>query len=89
MAGESMANLTVLMLGEGDQKVKFEDMARGVAYVSDQTHASAAKGLRILEFRNELIRKVDSDDHFRLDAAALKQLVVEETAAGPLPVRVA
>jgi len=60
MSGGSMANLTGLMLAR-DQKLKFEERARGVTYVSDQTHASVAKGLRILGFRNEQVRKVKSE----------------------------
>ena len=51
VSGGSMANLTGLMLAP-DQKLKFEERARGVAYVSDQTHPSVAKGLRIWGFRN-------------------------------------
>src|SRR5271168_1885992 len=74
VSGGSMANLTGLMLAR-DQKLKFEERVRGVVYVSDQTHASVAKGLRILGFRNEQIRKVQSDGRFRMDVAALIEAV--------------
>ena len=63
VSGGSMANLTGLMLAR-DQKLKFEERVRGVVYVSDQTHASVAKGLRILGFRNEQIRKCRAMDDF-------------------------
>jgi L-2,4-diaminobutyrate decarboxylase len=79
-----MANLTGLMLAR-DQKLKFEERVRGVAYVSDQTHASVAKGLRILGFRTEQIRKVQSDEHFRMDVAALVETVGRDRHAGLIP----
>jgi L-2,4-diaminobutyrate decarboxylase len=84
VSGGSMANLTALMVAR-DQKLKFEERIRGVAYVSDQMHASVARGLRILGFRNEQIRKVKSDEHFWMDVAALKNAVGEDQDAGPLP----
>lgn len=79
-----MANLTGLMLAR-DQKLKFEERVRGVAYVSDQTHASVAKGLRILGFRNEQIRKVQSDGRFRMDVAALIEAVRKDREDELLP----
>ena len=79
-----MANLTGLMVAR-DQKLKFEERVRGVAYVSDQTHASVAKGLRILGFRNEQIRKVQSDGRFRMDVAALIEAVRKDKEDKLLP----
>lgn len=84
VSGGSIANLTGLMLAR-DQKLKFEERARGVAYVSDQTHASVAKGLRILGFRNEQIRKVQSDERFRMDVAALIEAVRKDKEDELLP----
>jgi L-2,4-diaminobutyrate decarboxylase len=84
VSGGSMANLTGLILAR-DQKLKFEERARGVAYVSDQTHGSVAKGLRILGFRNEQIRKVKSDEDFRMDVAALVDTVEKDKEAGLVP----
>jgi L-2,4-diaminobutyrate decarboxylase len=49
VSGGSMANLTALILAR-DQKLNFEERIMTVVYVSDQTHASVAKGLRILGF---------------------------------------
>ncbi|RDW65981.1 PLP-dependent transferase-6 [Coleophoma cylindrospora] len=86
LSGGSMANLTALMLAR-DSKLgsTWQEKARGVAYVSDQTHSSVAKGLRILGFENTQIRKVKSDNQFRLDVDALEKEILSDRAKGLLP----
>ncbi len=86
LSGGSMANLTALMLAR-DLKLgdTWQVKARGVAYVSDQTHSSVAKGLRILGFENRQIRKIKSDSQFRLDVDALEKAIVSDRENGLLP----
>lgn len=45
-----MANITALTAAR-DNKLDDETLHLGVAYISDQTHSSVAKGLRITVFR--------------------------------------
>lgn len=60
-----MVNLVGLQVAR-DQLLgeEWEQRAKGVIYVSEQTHSSIAKGLRILGFNNKQIRKVDAMKNF-------------------------
>jgi glutamate/tyrosine decarboxylase-like PLP-dependent enzyme len=55
-----------------------------VAYLSDQTHASIARGLRGLGFGPDQIRVLDSDGEFRL-GPAVAAAVAADRAAGRRP----
>lgn len=84
VSGGSMANLTALaaacdaVLGEGGWE-------RGVAYVSEQTHSSVAKGLHVIGVPRDHVRVVPCDDAFRMDVAALERAVAADEAAGLRP----
>ncbi len=54
----------------------------GIVYVSDQTHASLARAVRLL---GEQVRVIATDEHQRLPAAALRAAVEEDLAAGRRP----
>lgn len=84
VSGGSMANLTALaaardaVLGEGGWE-------RGVAYVSEQTHSSVAKGLHVIGVPRDHVRVVPCDGAFRMDVAALERAVAADEAAGLRP----
>lgn len=84
VSGGSMANLSALMLAR-DQKLAFEDRHRAVAYTSDQTHSSLAKGLGILGFHPSQIRKIPCEDGLRIDTSILRSAIEEDTLSGKLP----
>jgi len=84
VSGGSMANLTALTTAR-DARLTGEERARAVAYVSDQTHSSVAKGMRIIGLGDSQIRTIPSDDGFRMDVAALAARVSEDHAAGLRP----
>lgn len=83
VSGGSMANLTALaaarriVLGGPD--------ASAVAYCSNQTHSSLAKGLRVIGFRPDQVRTVDADGDLRLSISALNKAIEEDRAAGRRP----
>ena len=52
VSGGSMANITALTAAR-DNKLTDETLHLGVAYISDQTHSSVAKGLRIIRIPNK------------------------------------
>ncbi|MBL8188194.1 MAG: aminotransferase class I/II-fold pyridoxal phosphate-dependent enzyme, partial [Acidobacteria bacterium] len=56
-----------------------------VVYFSDQTHSSLEKALRILGFTRDQIRKLPSDEQFRLEMPQLRQAVAADRAAGRRP----
>ena len=78
LSGGSLANMT------GLAAARHHD-GPGVAYLSDQTHASIARGLRHLGFAPEQIRVLPSDAELRLELAAVARAVAEDRAAGRRP----
>jgi glutamate/tyrosine decarboxylase-like PLP-dependent enzyme len=83
VTGGSMANLTALATA---RRAKLDDHhENAVIYFSDQTHNSVEKGLRILGFTREQMRKLPSDDAFRLPVASLRQAIIQDRAAGKQP----
>ncbi|HMV51335.1 MAG TPA: aminotransferase class V-fold PLP-dependent enzyme [Blastocatellia bacterium] len=83
VSGGSMANLTALAAARGAKLGGQTEHA--VIYFSDQTHSSLEKALRILGFAREQIRKLPSDEQFRLRMAELRQAVAADRAAGRRP----
>lgn len=84
VSGGSMANLTALVAAR-DQRLPAQERAKGVAYVSEQTHSSVAKGLKIIGFLPDQIRRIRCDSKFRLDMDALAAAVAEDRKGGWLP----
>ncbi|KAL7929763.1 pyridoxal phosphate-dependent transferase [Trichoderma chlorosporum] len=84
VSGGSMANLSALMVAR-DQKLSFEERSRAVAYTSDQTHLSLAKGLAILGFQPSQVRKIACDDKMRINTDLLRSSIEEDRASGKLP----
>ena len=84
VSGGSMANLTALTAAR-DKLLPQEDRARGVAYVSEQTHSSVAKGLHILGFAPQQVRVIPTDELFRMRVDRLEEAIREDRAAGRKP----
>ena len=82
VSGGSMANLTALAVA---MHVRLEDAQRAVVYCSDQTHSSIERGLRILGFRRDQLRRIGSDTRFRLDLRALSSAVEADRDQGYVP----
>src|SRR5262249_57598442 len=57
-------------------------------YTAEEAHNAVEKGAIILGFGREGVRKIPTDDEFRMDAAALARAVAEDRAAGWRPVAV-
>lgn len=76
-----MANLSALMVAR-DQKLDFEERTRAVIYISEQTYSLIVKGLRILGFHDKKISRIQSDQQFRLDTAALQARIQEDRRLG-------
>lgn len=83
VSGGSMANLTALVAA---RHAKLNDRIQGaVIYYSDQTHSSVDRALRVAGFLPEQIRKIASDENFRLPVAELAHHIAEDRAAGLRP----
>jgi len=61
------------------------DLPRLRMYVSDQTHSSIEKGAITLGIGQEGVRKIQTDDDFRMKPEALRVAIQEDMAAGWRP----
>jgi glutamate/tyrosine decarboxylase-like PLP-dependent enzyme len=82
-SGGSMANVTALAAAR--HAMLDDDVSEAVAYCSDQTHTSVDRALRLLGFANSQLRRLPSDDRFRLDPEALRDAIEADRAAGRRP----
>ncbi len=83
VSGGSAANLTALATA---RRQRLNDEVNGAAvYYSDQTHSSVERALRVLGFQPAQIRKLPSDEAYRLSLPALAGAVREDRAAGKRP----
>lgn len=78
MSGGSLCNLTGLAAAR-------EEIGPGVAYLSDQTHASIPRALSALGFSAEDVRVLRSDEWLRLSTAAVSEAVHEDRRRGLSP----
>jgi glutamate/tyrosine decarboxylase-like PLP-dependent enzyme len=83
VSGGSMANLTALVVAR--QAKLPNGIEAAMVYCSDQTHSSIEKGMGILGFRPEQLRKLTSDESFRLPLAELRRAVGSDRASGKIP----
>lgn len=83
VSGGSMANVTALAVA---RRRILDDRTEGaVVYLSDQTHSSVARGLRLLGFRDEQIRHLPADSDFRLEPGAVRAAIGSDREAGRRP----
>ncbi|MBC7810174.1 MAG: aminotransferase class I/II-fold pyridoxal phosphate-dependent enzyme, partial [Burkholderiales bacterium] len=83
VSGGSMANLEALATA---RHVKLSGRnEKGVLYYSDQTHSSVDRGLRVLGFHPEQIRKIPADVNYHMPMPALERAVYEDRDAGLTP----
>jgi len=80
VSGGSVANLTALAVA---RKAQLNDEPGGaVVYLSDQTHASVDRALRLLGFPARQLRRIPTDSDYRLDPNALADQIRKDRAAG-------
>lgn len=81
LSGGSMANFTGFCVARSE-------IGAGVAYLTDQTHASLPRNLRQMGLSPEQIRILPSDDALRMSAETLAHAITEDIAAGRRPMMV-
>ena len=57
-------------------------------YASEHAHSSIDKGVMLVGFGHEALRKIPADERFRMRPEALERAIAEDRAAGRLPVAV-
>ena len=84
VSGGSIANMSALIAAR-TARLPEQDYPIGVAYLSDQTHSSVVKGLRMIGFRKDQIVIIPTDDDFRMRTERLEEAVTRDLAAGKKP----
>src|SRR5438477_1570215 len=83
VSGGSVANMTGLVAA---RHAMLQDRIDGATvYLSDQTHSSVERALRVIGFRSEQIRKLQSDRNFRLSIKTLRAAIADDRRAGLRP----
>src|SRR5437667_6075247 len=83
VSGGSMANLTGLVAARHTLLQDRIDAA--TVYFSDQTHSSVERALHVIGFSPEQMRKVPSDEEFRLSIQGLRKAIAADRAKGLRP----
>ena len=83
VSGGSMANLTALSVAL-DERVG-EERARATVYLSDETHSSVERALRVTGVPPRNVRVLASDRNQRLSPIAVAAAIAADRAAGRLP----
>ena len=84
VSGGSMANITALTAAR-DRKLTEVNLHLGTAYVSDQTHSSVAKGLRVIGITSKRLRTIPTDENFRMRTDLLRQAIEKDMEDGYIP----
>jgi glutamate/tyrosine decarboxylase-like PLP-dependent enzyme len=61
---------------------------RATVYMSDQSHTALSRAATIVGVRPERVRKVPSDEFYRLDMGELRRMVAEDRKAGFTPIAI-
>ena len=83
VSGGSVANLTALAVAREVQLGG--DTRKAVAYCSDQIHFAVSRGMRLLGFAPEQLRRIPSDANYRLKVSRLLAAIEQDRAAGRRP----
>jgi len=93
VSGGSMANFTALAAARRamapgnvrEEGIGGEGRPRLVVYASDQVHSCVDKAVDLLGIGTRQLRKLPSDDRFRIPMGALREAVAADRRAGLLP----
>lgn len=83
-ARQRLANLEIRQKGMAGRR----DLPPLVLYASDQAHSSIDKAAIVLGVGLENVRRVPSDEAFRLDVEALRRAIRQDREAGKVPLAV-
>lgn len=90
VSGTSMATVIAIKVAR-DRALGFENRKTGhaqqklVGYTSTQTHSCVARAFDILGLGSDALRKIPTDDQFRIDTKKLSDAIARDRAAGLEP----
>ncbi len=83
VSGGSVATLTSLAVARHTRL--HEETANAVVYLSDQTHTSTDRALRLLGFRSNQVQRIPTDAAFRLEIKTLRERIESDIQGGLRP----
>jgi aromatic-L-amino-acid/L-tryptophan decarboxylase len=66
-----------------------ENFLNGVVYTTDQTHHCLSKAMRLAGFPSTALRRVPTDDGWRMSVRALRAMIAQDRDAGYIPLCIA
>lgn len=84
-SGGSISNLMAIVTARDAAGIKAKDYSKVVVYVSEQTHHSVQKALRIAGLREAQLRYIELDKNLRISADHLKKVIRQDRKNGLLP----
>jgi len=84
-SGGSIANLTAIVAARETMGVRARDVENSCVYITADTHHCIDKSLRAAGLAECNKRLVPMDEKFRMDAAALENLILKDKVAGLRP----
>ena len=78
-----MANFSAVVTARHEKLP--ENFLSGCIYVSDQVHHCVAKAAMLAGFPHSRVRRVPSDEQFRMRLDALREMIAEDRASGLQP----
>lgn len=83
--GGSLANLSAIVAARHEAFGDGGDLSRALVYTSTQAHHSVAKAARVAGIPPANVRRVDVDELWRMDVAALERTIAADRVAGGRP----
>jgi glutamate/tyrosine decarboxylase-like PLP-dependent enzyme len=84
-SGGSIANLVSVVTARDAHNLRANDYPKSVVYLSQQTHHSVEKALRIAGLEECIKRNIPLDRNFRMRPEALEQAILSDRKAGLNP----
>lgn len=84
-SGGSIANLTAISTARWAKKLKGKDYERTVIYLSEQSHHSVEKAIRLSGLNECVVRYLPLDEQYRIIPSALAEMVQADVWAGLIP----
>ena len=84
-SGGSIANLTAIVTARESHHLRARDFERAVVYLTEQTHHSVQKAIRISGLSECKIRYVDTDSRNRMSPTVLDKSIRQDKQKGLLP----
>lgn len=84
-SGGSIANLVGIVTARDAHDLKAKDFSRSVVYLSEQTHHSIDKALRIAGLKECIRRYIPLDEHYRMRPEALETAIKNDKKSGLNP----